>query len=166
MRQECRNLGDSKPWTSISSVRCLGLPRNARFLDCVDVAYGYLCNQTIGPIPESESARKAAAKDFWVNPTQCVKRKPWTQKGPNSVLRDTKWYSFNLDRTLTGKDHLAMLGYDTNTIELADLTDSDIRDLAGEGMDLACLSAVLFSILLGGSFPGLFEVGDDDAARV
>ena len=92
--------------------------------------------------------------DLIVDVSQSAGRRPWTSAG--GVLRclstSSTLFSFRKRRTLTGLEHLALLGF--VGVNGNGLTQSQLRNLAGEAMSLPQIAFVEAALLA--AAPGFF----------
>ena len=125
----------------------------------VDVGYIFLCNKfKKHPKRISNAEVKALVKSWWVNASQGVQRMPWSDSGPNHLLTSSQWYSFFLDRCLSGYDYLTFLGWgDLNSFDFGHLDSDQVKAMAGEGVHVACLGLCIQALVVSAKLPGLFQ---------
>ena len=122
-----------------------GIPLSlARCRDVIDVAWAWHIRRNGASGPPSPVG-------FFANVSQEVSRKDWGSAP--SLCRGTWAYSFEGDFLFTGPDHLASLGFSSSVAYASGITDSELRDLAGEGFALPCVIAVLYAWFLNGLAP-------------
>ncbi|CAE7215300.1 unnamed protein product [Symbiodinium sp. CCMP2592] len=66
----------------------------------------------------------------------------------HTLTTSTRLYSFSLDRVLTGREMLSLHCQPRDLVIPEGVADSDLRDLAGEGMALPCLASVVWCLYL------------------
>jgi hypothetical protein len=151
---------DYKPWTNNPGVVLAGVPQRKRFADCIDVGFVYLYLKSGfrldrgGKVQMNEDVADAMYS-WWVDPTQGVQRKPWSNRDIGTNLSGSSWYNYGLDSVLTPSDKMAMMGWmDWNQ---GSMTDKNINNLIGEAQHLACLGTCVASLLMCCKFPDVFE---------
>jgi len=91
--------------------------------------------------------------DFVVDVSQNPARTPWSKHLP-SVAQNTELYSFRKCRQIAPVEVLRILGF--GDIDVQDLSNEELRSLAGECMSLPTISVVLLAIMLKGRLPDLW----------
>jgi site-specific DNA-cytosine methylase len=127
-----------RPWTAPSSgVRpeLKGVPHNARFTDCLDLAW---------------ASRKVRLRSlpFYCDYTQCPTRTPW---GP--VLRtfttSSRTYDFQRDRVVSPTEGLALHGFPIYKYDWTMFkSESSFYTALGESMSCPCVGSVLLAVYL------------------
>lgn len=129
---------DSTPWTG-REVRLLGVPRLQRTRDLIDVAWGARLQAMAG-------TNEQLASGYYTNLSQNVARRPWGSCP--ALCTTTQIYSFSDDMTLSGMDHLLLMGFPRSCAPLRAFSDHQLRSLSGEGFALACLMTVIYPFYL------------------
>jgi len=147
----------SRPWTGRASKSLTGVPRTPRIMDCLDIAFLSLCEES-GISPDLSDEDLAPYLETWyVNPSQSCHLKPWSSKTPRCALGSSKWYGFAADSVIDCRVAEAMLGW---TPEPSDdrlaISAAHRFELASEAMHLGCLASVMVALLVGLNPPGLF----------
>jgi hypothetical protein len=95
----------SSPWTGRPGARLLGVtPWCLRQVDLIDTAWEMRCKEMRG------AAWPVLAKDYWVDVSQTILRKPWSSK-LRAFRPGGHPYSFEADRCLDGTDAMRLLGW-------------------------------------------------------
>ena len=141
--------GESQPWTQRCDsgvITLAGLPKgpkSERLKDVVDVAFSMRRNST----PKDWSTADIV-KGFWVNPSQCVSRAPWSSTWCPTPHRNSLLYSFEHDAALSGPAVMVAHGCPS---DIAYTTDAQqARDLGGEVYSVPATASVITGIW---SFP-------------
>ena len=89
-------------------------------------------------------------KDVMLDYSQNPFRRAFTNScGRNYTLTtSTTLYHFGRDRILLPPEYMRMQGWDSTMVVPGDMTATELRVLAGEGMALPCLASVLYGIYL------------------
>ncbi len=66
----------------------------------------------------------------------------------HTLTTSSKLYSYDQRRLLTGVEHLFLQGYPYDVEVPSNLTDTDLRTLAGEGIALPCLGLIILCLWL------------------
>jgi hypothetical protein len=128
------------PWTDRPAFRGHGLRSDGRIIDILNIAW----------IDRRSKARRSSdpddlVKGFFVNVSQSVSRRAWgsimalTQ---NSVI-----YTYEHDMVMSPEMNMRMQGFPSN-LNLDDLTDNQVRSLAGEAFCLPCIGSALYGFFL------------------
>ena len=148
-------------WTKHKKVS--GVPRTARYLDVINYASHCYQLQLLQDKAREDPAVAGdvrALGDAWkhcpyvCDYTQSADRSPWTAGHVRSICANSSFYHFGMDRVLLPKEHLMLLGWSSST-DVSGLSQSAIRDLAGESMACPCVCAVMAAVAL--SLPGVWE---------
>jgi len=113
-----------------------------RSLDVMDCAYWWRRRS----LPAGRLSRKTVAKRLWCDSGQGVARKPWGVKKP-AACQNSRPYSFEKNVCLSAHDVMRLHGH-PRLDELApdaEVSDSQLRSLAGEGFTLPCIGLFLYS---------------------
>lgn len=128
-----------KGWTGRPDVTLNGVPRTARCMDVLDMAWAH--RLSLADRLASSSDLKA---DFWANVAQAVQRRPWG--GPGTLTTNGVWYSFQRDTVLDGLDAMRLQGLPPSG--LAGLSNSQKKELAGEAFNVPCMASFVAALYL------------------
>ena len=136
------------PWTQHRAFKGLGVPRNKRVYGLVDCCWMQACKRKrlrLNHTLTEEGLKAGVHKGLFVDISQNHIRRPWADSasGLRTLTTSTKLYHFGSDRMLVGKEYLMFQGYGTDVCP-ANLSDNDLKNLAGEGICLPCLGHVLW----------------------
>ena len=151
-----------KPWTSRYGFRGLGLPNSDRMRDVLDC---YVASELKKQSRMGHDSDECAVVDVmacvdgkFIDVSQSVKRQAHSNEQGccRSFLTGTLLYDFSRDAVLTGSEMLQAHGFPGpgEFIIPADVSDAQARALAGEGMSIPSLSAILWCLFLTRQFPG------------
>jgi hypothetical protein len=84
--------------------------------------------------------------NFFVNLSQGVQRRAWGPIG--TFCSSSVWYSYEFDLVLSGYMMLRAHGVPINKDIQHKMTNSQMRDLAGESFSLPCVAAVVTAFYL------------------
>ena len=126
-------------WSGRPEVKLTGVPVLPRWIDLVDVCWSLRALQD----PERKMTTEALRKDLWVDLSQGVARKPLKIK-PHLFRTTTYNYSYEMDKVLTRKEHMILMGWPGHALE--GFPDSKLRKLVGECYSLP-IATVLDHIL-------------------
>ena len=149
---------DAKPWTGRSKFQGTGLSKTSRVLDLLDCFAASRIAQHNGAQGKgfkiSEVALAKLMKNQYIDVSQSLNRHAHTNAfGINHALTTSSvLYSYGLDRVLTGKEHMFLHGHPKDTF-FSDMSQSVLRELAGEGMALPSLAAVIWCLFVCKRFP-------------
>ena len=94
-----------------------------------------------------------------VDISQDASRLPWAKR-VRSIVKNSELYSFSKDRTLHGVEHLRLLGFPTQKLNIP-LTASELKDVSGEAMAVPAIGLVTFCLLHSVAFPdALWDEGE------
>lgn len=122
----------------------LAVLQKAMFKHCGDV------DEAIRELNQLDTSKKL--KDFmagfFIDVSQNPIRRPWTNRyGVTKCLTtSTCLCSFTGDRTVLPVELLHMQGHTREVMVPNSMAQNSIRDLAGEGMHLACLGSLLYCL--------------------
>ena len=126
-----------------------GLPDTERVKGMLDAAAFGCCEKNM-----SEETIAQNLRGILVNFSQNPGRRPVSSSSGNAqtLTTSSQLYSFERDRVLLGLEHLRMQGWpDVQVPE--DMSDQQLKELAGEGMALPCIGSILFALYLCKGFP-------------
>ena len=125
-------------WTSDPAHKMRGIPRSARYLDAIDVAWG----ARLMSFPRG-TPRATLLADYWVNPSQGIQRK--TFGGPGTLTTSGFWYNFQHDTCLDAYDMMRIHGF-PSLVDCSGLSQHEARDLGGEAFCLPIVTAIIASL--------------------
>lgn len=141
------------PWTP--GRKLTGMPRSARVLECLDLA----CLQFLGSdrIQSGQAADldiENETRDLFVDVSQNPIRKAFTNSAGVSkcLTTSSSLYSFHRDGTVLPLEHLMFQGHGKEVCIPTTMTQAELKELAGEGICLPCLGAIMISLLSAGCF--------------
>ena len=134
---------ESRPWTQLPGVKLRGMDMTERARDVVDCAFAAARRRRPMGTPLA-----TIIKDLWVNPSQSVKRRPWSMNGPPTVVTSSAVYSFHSDCTLSGDAHLRALGFPSGTSNVGEFSEAQLRDLAGECYSVPSITSLTYAVYL------------------
>ncbi|CAE7197677.1 unnamed protein product [Symbiodinium sp. CCMP2592] len=144
-----------KPWTSRRGFLGGGLGNNARMLEALDCFVASELKR-VQPNADCEPVHvQSMMEGKFMDVSQSVKRnKHSTPTGfVHTLTTSTLLYSFSLDRVLSGREMLSLHCQPRDLVIPEEVRDSQVRDLAGEGMALPCLASVVWCLYLTKQFP-------------
>jgi hypothetical protein len=127
---------------------------SARWRDVIEVAFASL---------DRAAPKKAMKGGFFIDLSQCVSRKKWGTK-IHTLTQSTVLYEVGKDRLCTGSQHLSLQGMPSE-LSRANLTDSELRKLAGEGMFLPSVASVLLAVTLNPMAPWFHQAASPPFKR-
>jgi len=143
MRAKHQIPASATPWTRRGGVQLTGCPSTARVRDLLDVIWAAAMKQS-PRFTTSTTLRKG----LWSDISQDIERQPMTlakrEKGMPVFTTSSVMYSFEFDMTLSGTDHLVLLGHPPARMSRAAFSESQMRNLAGEGYSIPCASIITF----------------------
>jgi hypothetical protein len=107
-------------------------------------------------VPPSKRMREAldiawaaGPKTFplYIDLSQCISRKKWGSEG-FCLTTTSLIYDFEMDQVWSPKAHLALQGHPVTDLSLEGFSQSDLKDLAGEGMFIPCVGMLMLAIFL------------------
>ena len=100
------------------------------------------------PFPQTQEMDEAL-RGTVVDISQSHARRPISNNGvARTLTTSSSLFSFTHGRLLTAYEHLLLQGY-PSTVEIPiNVTESDIRSMAGEGIALPCLAIIVWSLHL------------------
>ena len=122
-------------WSKRRGVALHGVPRLERVIDVVDCAFA----SRIAVAPPTTSTQELI-KGLWCNAAQGVGRSPWGD--PGTLTCKSLWYNFSEDQALDGVDYLRLQGL-PKTCDITGLSNSELKDLAGEGYSCPVITSFL-----------------------
>ena len=141
MRAKFKMSRQYAPWTGRkhNPPQLRGLPQTARVVEAVDIAWG---------------ARGKPTRKFpwWLDVSQCIGRSPFEARIP-CLTTSTILYDYAEDCVRSSDDKLRLQGLLVSEAPFGCLSDSEKRDVAGEGMFAADVGAVLLAVFLCSSGP-------------
>jgi hypothetical protein len=110
-----------------------GVPHSLRMREAIEIGWG---------------SRKApqGTLPFLIDISQCVSRKFFSEGGL-VVMPHSLFYDYGSDRVLPALAHMVLQGVPVE-VGLQELSHSEVRDLAGDGMFLPNLATVLVAAYL------------------
>ena len=148
-----------KPWSSRrQEFDMTGLSQTNRTLEILDLAViDTLVAKHQGSAADaifdlnratSTGGLKALMSDIYVDVSQNPARKPWTNRAGVSkcLTTSTQMFSLARDRMVLPLELLYLQGHTREVRVPPSMSQSSIRNLAGEGMHLACLGTLLYCL--------------------
>jgi hypothetical protein len=122
-------------WTSQSPPpKLIGVQPLPRHLDKINVAYG----ARLMTFPNSATMAEVI-DNFWTDLSPSLIRKPY---GPPGVIAtNSQYYSFEKDAVLDARDAMSLLGL-PRLLDTSGLSESQLKDLAGEGFSCQIATAI------------------------
>ena len=130
-------------WSEHKTLR--GVSKGARVIDCIDVAYSRLHKARL-QADDLVAADGLFENDLLVDISQDASRKPSTEGQLRALCGGSTLYSMKLDRQLLAMEHLMCLGWGRASLKLSELSENQIRDLAGESMAPPAIGLVVTSL--------------------
>ena len=157
-----KNLGvpmSLKPWSAREDEFLMtGLSKTNRILEILDLAvidtlvakHQGSSTDAIIELNRATSPRelKALMSDIYVDVSQNPVRKAWTNRNRVSkcLTTSTQLFSLARDRMILPIELLYLQGHTREVRIPSSMSQTSIRDLAGEGMHLACLGTLLYCL--------------------
>lgn len=131
------------PWTSRPEFKAKGIrltPRTKDLIDCCAIQFMKTNNVAAKDLPN-------AMKTMFLDLSQSLNRRAYTINGVNRCLTtSTCMYSFGRDRLVTPLETLYFQGFPKSLKMPLGVSQSDMKDMAGEGMTLPCLASVMWGV--------------------
>lgn len=151
MRARLKMPSNAKPWSSNPAVALPGIHTD-RVVDLLDIAW---FAETTAKGLRTPDELAAVRRHLVCDVSQSVERSPWTKGTTLHTFTTTgEMYSFALDRKITQSEKFKALGFPP--VDHGSLDDSALRDLVGEAMALPSVGAVVYALVLGLDFLGLW----------
>ena len=106
-----------------------GIIPNDRITDCIDLCYAL--HEKQGPVP------KTLVQDV----SQDIERKCWSATSLPTLTTSSELFYFSRNRTLTGEEFLACLGFSPGELALP-ITANAVKDLAADAFAVPCVAVV------------------------
>jgi hypothetical protein len=139
----------------MADFKAAGVSATVRNLDLMDVCCAETaakCGKSL--VSMSRQAMKQMMHDVFIDLSQSGKRRVFTKADVTPALTTASCiYSFGRDSIVLPLELLLWHGHNVNVSIPADMSPSSLKELAGEGMALPCLAAVLWSLYLTKQFP-------------
>ena len=145
-----------KPWTSRRSFLGVGLPASERVLDVLDCYVAAELQENSGRADECARVDVRAVMDGkFIDVSQGVKRGTHTNKSGfvRTFTTSTVLYDFSRDCVLTGYEMLLLHGFPRDFVIPPEIPETEVRKVAGEGMSIPSLAAVIWCLYLTRQFP-------------
>ena len=143
------------PFSGRLNCRAAGFGREApkRVLDLLDCCVVQACKKR----KVSVSTIRKDVAELVVDVSQSHARRPMPAlTGPNRCLTTgARLFSFAKNRLLCGFEHLLLQGYSESLIVPNNVSENELRVLAGEAIALPCLGTLIWALTLTGKFPPL-----------
>ena len=141
------------PWTGRPSFQGLGLTKTPRVLDLVDMVFIEAMKGNPKKQRTFEEAREFLS-DVFLDVSQGHSRKI-NQRASAARCRgitptlttSSEVCSFGLDRVISPLELMALHGHSQN-VNVCSMSPSQVKKLAGEGMAVYCIGAVIWSLFL------------------
>jgi len=142
MRSRFNMASTYNPWTQPSGKappKLTGTSKNPRVLDVLNISWG---------------SRKPALRGFpwWTDWSQMVDRKPWGTTVP-CLTKSSRLYSFGDDESIGATSMLALQGWPMKEVVTSSLKESELAEIAGEGMFLPNVATILMALYLSPTSP-------------
>ena len=132
------------------------LPPSRRIGEILDLAtVSFLGARQVQDFEQEGSARvQEACRELFTDVSQNPARKAWTgRRGVSRCLTTSSLiYAHGADRILLPVEHMFFQGHHVDLKMSASMRQNSLRDLAGEGMNLACLASLISALRWAGSF--------------
>ena len=99
---------------------------------------------------EYETRKANACDKLYVDISQDVHRKPWSQNAIRAVTTSSEIFSCAHRRILLPLEHLSLMGYDLSQVDVelvSSLKTWALRDLSGQCMALPCIALPVVALL-------------------
>ena len=111
-------------------------------MDLLDVAYA---SRRAQMPPGSTTAD--ITRDFFVDLSQAVQRRPW-QQGTGNARTNSQFYAFECDTTLSGCSNLQLMGWPRDYCPSFQFSEGELRNLAGESYSVPWITALHFAMYM------------------
>jgi hypothetical protein len=137
---------------SLAGIELKGIHRTPRVMDILDVHTAATISDLKRKGPD---AVKDCMKNMFSDVSQQVGRKCCTNKDGIShcLTTSTELYSYALDSVVLPMELMQIQGHSSHAIVPQTMKPRELRDLAGEGMNLPCLGTVLWAMYLVKQYP-------------
>ena len=117
-----------------SQEREMMLVSGARERDLVDLCWALEFNKGV--------------ENLFIDLSQTAGRKPWSRH-LRSMVMNSAFFSYELQRQLIGREHLMLLGFSKDAMSRIppEISDNQIKGLAGEAMGLPSVAAVMVAAM-------------------
>ena len=109
---------------------------NHRSKDIIDYCFAHESAKREGELPAG----------LVVNISQDLCRKAWCYGCP-TICRSSELFAFDYQRVLHPAEHLAIMGFRLEALDLTSLSHKELKDLTGDGMSMGCVVAVITVVL-------------------
>jgi site-specific DNA-cytosine methylase len=136
-----------RPWTSRATFRGDGISATPRVLDFLDCVVSSKLKSA--PATRHDGVQQLMM-DTYCDYTQSHGRKNYTNRqGCNHAFTTaTEMYSFGHDRVVMPTEMLSMHGYPADMAIPDNITPSELKAMAGNGIALPCLGTIMWSLYL------------------
>ena len=158
-----------RPWTACGLFRGCGISLTSRVRDLLDNMTLLACAEKSLPLSSLTGAQiRESVQGHWLDVSQCVTRhkRARLQECVPTFTTSTELYSFSHDRVVLGREMLQMHGHARDLKIPADVPESAVKDLAGQGIALPCLGSVLWALYLCKGFPAVRSPEGSDSSDV
>ena len=134
----------------------MGLPASERVLDVLDCYVAAELKENSGRADECARVDVRAVMDGkFIDVSQGVKRGTHTNKSGfvRTFTTSTVLYDFSRDCVLTGYEMLLLHGFPRDFVIPPEIPETEVRKVAGEGMSIPSLAAVIWCLYLTRQFP-------------
>ena len=125
-----------QPWNEISPVPCIGVSANDRVKDFMTVAFWQAHTK------HADISLDGLPSLLWLNLCQGVQLKAFSFGGPGTWTRNGFWFHYGSKVVLSGECMLQLLGWPRACSSAMKFSDSDCRQLAGDGYILPICGAI------------------------
>ena len=126
-------------WTSSHEV--LGVTAGAdRVLDAID-----LCHSACS-LGSKDGEGAALRGPIVLDVSQDMSRRPWSVGQVPTMTRTSEFFLYHQSRLATGGEHLRLLGFNSESLDFGRLSPGQLKDLAGDGMGVPCVSVVTCAV--------------------
>ena len=145
-----------KPWTSRRSFLGVGLPSSERILDVLDCYVASELKENCGQADECARVDVRSLMDGkFIDVSQGVKRGTHSNKSGfvRTFTTSTILYDFSRDVVLSGYEMLLLHGFPREFVVPDGIPETEVRKVAGDGMSIPSLAAVIWCLYLTRQFP-------------
>ncbi len=149
IRSKLKVSADFSPWTTRPEA-VVARTLHPRYRDLTDLAMATVWKSEVAmakklkvPPPTIDSLRSNLFCDL----SQGALRKPWSQGSVRCLIQGSLMYTYEADALFRAEHHFRLQGM-RDGLDFSQLTDADIRGLAGEGLCLPCIGVIIWALFL------------------
>lgn len=144
---------DFAPWTTRKDVRLHGVPQDCRrILDVIDVAWIHALRVNAEAPEEHQKTMQDLRKEFFVDVSQAVQRRPWSRGCARTLHTGSLLYSFEVDCLFSSIFLLRLHGYPAR-LNADCVSHREAQLLAGESWALPTAGMILYAAFLAKAAP-------------